>query len=71
MPPATLARAVTLPATSIVIGWVVAWATGSISPITARVLRSVSLTAAAMPAPTALPLATPPAQLISVSRLPA
>ena len=43
----------------------------SSSPITARVLRSVSLTATATPAPMALLWATPPAQLIWVSRLPA
>ena len=46
-------------------------AVSSGSPITARVLRLVSLIATAMPAPTDLPLATPPAQLTFVSRLPA
>ena len=71
MAPATMARAVTAPATSIVPPVVVVPAASSTSPITARVSRLVTLMAMAMPAPIALLWATPPAQLIWVVRLPA
>ncbi len=70
-PPETLARAVTLPTTSMWIGSATVPSASSSSPMTARVLRSVLLMATAMPTPMASLLATPPAQLICVSRLPA
>ena len=78
--PATLARAVTPPAQRVASGSAGAMSkvlgTGagaceSMPPMTARVWRSRLLTAIAIPTPTASPVATPPAQLIWVSRLPA
>src|SRR3954451_17399745 len=73
-PPATLARAVTAPTTSILAFGnppAAVPAVSAASPMTARVLRCVLLIATAMPAPIALLLATPPAQLMTVSRFPA
>src|SRR3954451_10141029 len=65
-PPLTIARAVTVPLTSIVgVRVVAAVPSASVSsPIAARVVRFVLLIAIAMPAPIALLCATPPAQLI-------
>ena len=77
--PATLARDVTTPSQRVASGSAGAMSkvlgtAGGVTPFApmiARVLRSMLFTPTAIPTPTASPVATPPAQLICVSRLPA